>query len=90
MGITGSDSDLPRLQGRRAGSLRRLERIISVVRAFDRKEDEAFTVWQGLQYLRDMFDGRGALEPLDNARYPELRWTSVRDVLAADHRLAGG
>jgi hypothetical protein len=37
-----------------------------------------------MQYLRDMFSGRAKLAPLDNARYPELRWTSVREVLAAD------
>ncbi len=33
--------------------------------------------------MRDMFDGRAKLEPFDNARYPDLRWTSIRDVLEA-------
>lgn len=27
--------------------------------------------------MRDMFGGRGKLEPLDNDRYPDLRWTDV-------------
>jgi len=34
-----------------------------------------------MQYMRNMFDGRAKLEPLDNGRYPGIRWTSARDVL---------
>jgi hypothetical protein len=30
-----------------------------------------------------MFSGLAKLEPLDNARYPGMRWTSARNVLAA-------
>ncbi|WP_255531712.1 hypothetical protein [Roseomonas sp. KE2513] len=41
-----------------------------------------FPPWQGLQYLRDMFGGKGKLAPLDNGRYPGLSWTSVAEVLA--------
>jgi hypothetical protein len=33
--------------------------------------------------LRDMFDGRAKLETLDNDRYPGMRWTPAREVLAA-------
>jgi hypothetical protein len=29
-----------------------------------------------------MFTGRPKLQPLDNARYPDIRWTPVREVLA--------
>jgi hypothetical protein len=36
-----------------------------------------------MQYMRDMFDGRAKLEPLDNGRYPGLRWTTAREVLSA-------
>jgi len=32
--------------------------------------------------MRDMFTGRSKLEPLDNHRYPELRWTSVREKMS--------
>ena len=31
----------------------------------------------------NMFDGRAKLEPLDNDRYPSIRWTTARDVLSA-------
>ena len=37
--------------------------------------------------MRDMYGGQAKLEPLDNGRYPDLRWTSVREVLAGDPRL---
>jgi hypothetical protein len=43
--------------------------------------DDVFPPWQGMQYLHNMFTGRPKLTPLDNARYPELCWTSVREVL---------
>jgi hypothetical protein len=36
-----------------------------------------------MQYMRDMYAGLAKLEPLDNGRYPELRWTCVREVMAA-------
>jgi hypothetical protein len=36
-----------------------------------------------MQYMRNMFDGRAKLEPLDNDRYPGMRWTTARDVLSA-------
>jgi hypothetical protein len=34
-----------------------------------------------MQYLHNMLSGQGQLLSLDNHRYPEVRWTSVRDLL---------
>ena len=67
----------------RAGGLGRLERLIALARTIAPGRDEPVPPWQGMQYLRDMFGGRAKLAPLDNARYRELRWTTVREVLAA-------
>lgn len=67
----------------RAGSLQRLERLISLTRALFPQRDALYPAWQGMQYLRDMASGRGALDPLDNGRYPGMRWTSVEAFLAA-------
>lgn len=67
----------------RAGSLRTLGGVIRVARTVAPQRDALYPAWQGMQYMRDMFDGRGQLQPLDNGRYPELRWTSAREVLAA-------
>jgi hypothetical protein len=33
--------------------------------------------------MRNMFDGRAKLAPLDNDCYPSIRWTPARDVLSA-------
>lgn len=67
----------------RAGSLGMLGALIAVARAVAPGRGEPFPAWQGMQYLRDMFDGRARLAPLDNDRYPGLRWTRARDVLMA-------
>jgi uncharacterized protein YbjT (DUF2867 family) len=65
----------------RGGSLKRLQGIIKIARALTPNSDAPFPVWQGMQYLYCMFEGSGMLTPLDNHRYPNLKWTSVRTVL---------
>jgi nucleoside-diphosphate-sugar epimerase len=65
----------------RAGGLGRLDLLIKVTRTIAPGREETFPAWQGMQYLRDMFSGRAKLAPLDNARYPQLTWTTVREVL---------
>jgi uncharacterized protein YbjT (DUF2867 family) len=67
----------------RAGRLRTLGVLIRIARTVAPQRDELYPAWQGMQYMRDMYDGRGQLQPLDNGRYPELRWTSAREVLSA-------
>jgi uncharacterized protein YbjT (DUF2867 family) len=67
----------------RAGGIGRLKGIIRIARAVAPQRDAVSPPWQGMQYLKDMFEGRATLAPLDDARYPGLRWTTVRDVLAA-------
>ena len=67
----------------RAGSLNRLDAFIRITRRLYPAPKQVFSPWQGMQYLRNMFDGSASRLPLDNDRYPGLRWTTVRDVLAA-------
>lgn len=43
-------------------------------------EKELYPSWQGKQYLHSMFSVQNT--PLDNERYPDVRWTSAIDVLA--------
>jgi hypothetical protein len=66
----------------RAGGLPLLGTLIRVLRRVAPAPGAVFPPWQGLQYMRDMFSGRGKLGPLDNNRYPDLRWTPLQDVLA--------
>jgi uncharacterized protein YbjT (DUF2867 family) len=65
----------------RAGGLGRLERLIGLTRFLAPGTSEVYPPWQGMQYMHDMFDGRAKLAPLDNGRYPDLRWTRIHDVL---------
>lgn len=68
----------------RAGGMKRLGLLIALARQLDTQKKDVFPAWQGMQYLRDMFSGRGQLERLDNDRYGKRSWTSTREVLASD------
>jgi hypothetical protein len=67
----------------RAGSLGLLGALIRVARTVAPAEKQLFPAWQGMQYMRNMFDGRAKLDPLDNDRYPSICWATARDVLSA-------
>jgi nucleoside-diphosphate-sugar epimerase len=66
----------------RIGGVRVLGAMIKVTRALMPKNDDVFPPWQGMQYMHNMFTGLPKFAQLDNARYPDIRWTSVREVLA--------
>ena len=84
-GIAGTMTDVTGEQYRtlRAGGIGSLGVLIRLAKIVAPQPRAAFPPWQGMQYMRDMFSGRGKLHPLDNDRYPGLRWTSVREQLAA-------
>jgi hypothetical protein len=83
--LTAVVSDVTGKQFRllRAGGLGTLGILIKVARTVAPGEKKLYPAWQGMQYMRNMFDGRASLEPLDNNRYPGIRWTTARDVLLA-------
>ncbi|KAH8593908.1 hypothetical protein B0O99DRAFT_626425 [Bisporella sp. PMI_857] len=62
------------------GSVWFLNLITWILRLFG-GENRMMPAWQGMQYMANMFSGAAKLEPLDNARYPELKWTKVVDLL---------
>jgi len=66
----------------RVGGLWVLGTLIKVTKTLMPASDDVFPPWQGMQYLHNMFTGLPKLTPLDNARYPTIRWTPVREVLA--------
>jgi len=66
-----------------AGTIGSLGAMIRVARLVAPQPGAAFPPWQGMQYMRDMFSGRGHLQPLDNDRYPGVGWTSIRQLLLA-------
>lgn len=78
-----------------AGTTGTLSIMSKVGRRFAKDDDETFPAWQGMQYFVSMFSGQAQLHHVDDDRYGEQPWTTVRDVLAAhvtrprDLRVAG-
>ena len=68
------------------GSIGMLSLMIDVAKRVAPQPGAAFPPWQGMQYMRDQFSGRAKLTPLDNDRYPGLRWRSVAELLAQRFR----
>ena len=66
-----------------AGTIGMLGVMIGVAKFVAPQPTATFPPWQGMQYLRDQFSGRAKLQPLDNDRYPGIRWTSVREMLTS-------
>ncbi|MDF7810836.1 NmrA family NAD(P)-binding protein [Hymenobacter sp. YC55] len=66
----------------RAGSLGFLGTLIKVTQTIAPAKEEVFPPWQGMQYLHNMLSGQAKLATLDNARYPGIRYTQVRELLA--------
>jgi nucleoside-diphosphate-sugar epimerase len=67
----------------RTGGRRLLSFIIKVARKVAPGENELYPAWQGMQYMCNMIDERSKIDKLDNNRYPEMAWTTVREVLIA-------
>ncbi|MCA8830915.1 NmrA family NAD(P)-binding protein [Hymenobacter pini] len=66
----------------RVGSLGVLQGLIAVTRTLAPAPTEPFPAWQGMQYMHNMLSGQAKLpEPLDNDRYPGIRWTPIQEVL---------
>lgn len=78
-----SDVSGERFRLLRAGGLELLGMLIRIARTVAPGDGDVYPPWQGMQYLHNMFGGQATLRPLDNDRYPEIRWTTARDVLAA-------
>jgi uncharacterized protein YbjT (DUF2867 family) len=64
-----------------AGSIGSLSLMISIAKRLAPGTGAVFPPWQGMQYMRDQFSGRAKLVSLDNGRYPDLRWTTVQELL---------
>lgn len=65
----------------RPGGQRLLAIIIKIARKLAPGEKELYPAWQGMQYMHNMIDERSKIAKLDNNRYPEIHWTTVKEVL---------
>ncbi|MBI3233996.1 MAG: NmrA family NAD(P)-binding protein [Bacteroidetes bacterium] len=65
----------------RPGGIGLLNFLIKMTRFFSPSKNELYPAWQGMQYMRDMMEGRIVFQEYDNNRYPNIQWTSVKDFL---------
>jgi uncharacterized protein YbjT (DUF2867 family) len=72
-----------------AGTVPALAVMANTARLLAPQPAAVFPPWQGMAYMRDMFSGSARLDPVNNDRYPDLSWTSLRDRFADGH-LPGG
>ncbi|GAB3643066.1 SDR family NAD(P)-dependent oxidoreductase [Spirosoma arcticum] len=66
----------------RAGGLGLLNLLIRVARTVAPGKNELYPAWQGMQYMRDMMEGRAKIDSYDNNRYQGMRWTTVKAILS--------
>jgi uncharacterized protein YbjT (DUF2867 family) len=65
----------------RSGGQRLLGMIIKIARTFAPAKEDLYPAWQGMQYMHNMIDKRSKMSQLDNERYSEMRWTTVKEFL---------
>ncbi len=65
----------------RPGSIGLLNFLIKMTRFFSPSENELYPAWQGMQYMRDIMEGRIIFQKYDNDRYSYIKWTSVKEFL---------
>jgi nucleoside-diphosphate-sugar epimerase len=65
----------------RPGGIGLLNFLIKMIRFFSPSEKELYPAWQGMQYMRDLMEGRIIFQKYDNDRYSDIQWTSVKTFL---------
>ena len=68
----------------RPGGIGLLNIIIKLTRLFSPSKNELYPAWQGMQYMRDMMEGRIVFQKYENERYPNIKWTSVKEFLTKE------
>ena len=68
----------------RPGGIGLLNTVIALTRFFSPSKNELYPAWQGMQYMRDMMEGRIIFQEYANDRYSNINWTSVKDFLTKE------
>lgn len=63
------------------GGISFLNGVIKLTKFLLPSKQELYPAWQGMQYMRDMMEGRIVFKKYDNDRYPNVKWTAVDDFL---------
>jgi hypothetical protein len=65
----------------RPGGIGLLNTVIALTRFFSPSKNELYPAWQGMQYMRDMMEGRIIFQEYANDRYTNIQFTSVKEFL---------
>lgn len=65
----------------RPGGIGLLNFMIKATKFFSPSENELYPAWQGMQYMRDLMEGRIIFLTYDNERYAHIKWTSAKEFL---------
>lgn len=68
----------------RPGGIGLLNILIKLTRLFSPSKNELYPAWQGMQYMRDMMEGRIVFQKYENERYPNIKWTAVKEFLTKE------
>lgn len=68
----------------KAGGIGLINIIIKAMKFFSPSKNDLYPIWQGMQYMRDMMEGRVKINSYDNNRYDGMTWTSVRELVLVD------
>ena len=69
----------------RVGNIGFLDILIKISKMISPGTDDLYPAWQGMQYMRDMMEGRVKIQSYDNDRYPNMHWTSVKEFLISEN-----
>ena len=69
----------------RPGGIGLINTIIKVAKFFGRNSKDLYPAWQGMQYMRDMMEGRAERDVHANDRYKNIHWTSVKEFLMSEN-----
>jgi NAD(P)-dependent dehydrogenase (short-subunit alcohol dehydrogenase family) len=66
----------------RPGGTVLLNALIKIARTVAPGKNELYPAWQGMQYMRDMVEGKVKIDQYQNDRYPTIKWTTAKDILS--------
>jgi NmrA-like family len=67
------------------GGIFLLNFLIKVTRFFSPSKNDLYPAWQGMQYMRDMMEGRIIFQKYDNERYSNIEWANVEHFLVSEN-----
>jgi NmrA-like family len=69
----------------RPGGIGLLNFMIKLTRFFSPSKTELYPAWQGMQYMRDMMQGKIVFKDYSNIEYSNIKFTRVKDFLIEEN-----